>query len=511
MQAWKHRFCTTWLALLSLLSACEWTPSAGPVKPERLARGDFAVRGMLDNTRSRFAWVVRREEEERDRHFIFDIKARTSCELPERTYPLLDPLTPPTKWRDAAFLWPLLRQAADLEESVVFVTERCKLVEFSSTQGTALNSFPLDGGRGTVLLANDRQGRLAYVDPWREKENLIATGVGMFREQVNSTTAAEPGPQALWLIEDGRLRLRELDGTLRVSIGEKVSAFTQGAFSQPRIAFIAAGDLYEAVAPQFQPVLLARDACTPFYSGTLLSFASPCADRQLVRIDLTTGSTESFAPGVVERTEQRGLTFERQRNDAGELDLFVTFANASNRIQIVPPLERVQVLSSELLVGVDAARRFGVWSPQTGFQPILKGLYGLFPFMDARTNTYLWLAHHDVKDQVGRLSLLEQSKLELTELATGVPASGGYSFAGLQQVPEPVLIVLRDAKPAAVDEMGVPVRFRGTLEVRLVSGDLPSEIDAGVSSYTVVYDPEAGGLLYAIEKGDSQGLWFAAL
>ncbi len=468
------------------------------------------MRGMIDNTRSRFAWVSQRDEEE-SREFIFDLKSRTSCELPEDTYPLTYPLTPPLQRKDEAFLWPLLR-VRNLEESIVFSDERCKIAEFVSFEGSSANTFTLNDNQGAVLLVNDQKGKLSYVDPWRERENLIAKGVGMFSALLKGSGETEPGPQALWLIEKGELRLRNLDGTLRVTLGEKVTAFVQGAFSQLRVAFIAGGNLYEAVAPKFQPRFLQRDACNPRYSGTRLSFASPCADEQFVRIDLTTGEKEEdFEPGVVSENEVRGLSFQEQKNDEGSLDLFVTTPGGT-RTQIEPFLTNIQVLDTDNVAGRDPAGQFGVWKLSTRkFEVYLKGVAGISPFVDSRTSSLLWLVLHDAENEIGTLSLLEQSGFEITELATSVPVSGYSVGGGLQQVPEPVLVMLRDAKPSVFNEMGKPVRFRGTLEIRLVSGALPAEIDSQVSSYALVYDPESAGLLYAVDTGGRKGLWFAAL
>lgn len=514
MQAFQNRFCALWLVLVSLVAGCEWTPSAGPVQPERLASGQFVVRAMIDSARSRFAWATRVDDEQ-TRNFIFDLKSRTSCELPEATFPLSDPLLPPGKVKGTVFLWPLLRRGPDLEESVIFIDERCKRIEFFTVAGSSVSPFVLNGSQGTVLLVNDPKGKLSFVDPWREKEHVIAKGVVGFSELRNGTNEPEAGPQALWLIENGELRLRNLDGTLRVTLGEKVTGFVQGAFSQLRIAFIADGNLYEAVGPKFQPVLLRRDACNPYYSGTLLNYFTPCADRQLERIDLTTGEQEKFAAGVHRESETRGFSFEwqheKQPDETELLSVFVT-PPEGERTQIIPYLDNLQVLDAQNIAGRDATNRFGVWNVETGFREILKGVPegGIDAFVDSRTSSLLWLVLHDVKDGVGNLSLLEQSGFRFVPLANGVPASG-YSVAGLLQVPEPVLIVLRDSRPSVFDEMGRPVRFRGTLDVRLISGELPAEIDTKVSSYATVYDPEAGGLLYAIDSGENQGLWFAAL
>ncbi|MGC4070116.1 MAG: hypothetical protein QM784_36755 [Polyangiaceae bacterium] len=346
--------------------------------------------------------------------------------------------------------------------------------------------------------------------PWREEENLIATGVGQFEQRRANTTDTVPPPQALWLIEKGQLRLRQLDGKLLVSIGKDVTKFTQGAYSQLRIAFISGGNLFEAVEPAYQPVPLQADACEPSYSGTLLSFLSPCLEKQLLRIDLTTGTTETFSPGVYAQFETRGFLFERQRGIDDEIELFVTPPGACER-RITPALDNIQVLDANTIAGTDPDFTLGVWTFQAGFQPVLRNVSRAYQFVDSRTSALLWLVHHDVKDGLGTVSLLEQSKLQITTLAKKVPAAGGYAIGGLQQVPELVLMVLRNAKPFTFDTMGNPTRFRGTLEVSLLSGALPAKIDSDVSSYTLVFDTEAGGLLYAIDSGAKQGLWFAAL
>src|SRR5690606_36208215 len=97
---------------------------------------------------------------------------------------------------------------------------------------------------------------------------------------------------ALWLIEQGVLTQRTLTGERLLSLGANVQTFALEQYDTLRVAYVDDGALYEAAGPNFFPVLIAEDACEPRYDEFYLNFLAPCEERQLVRLDLTTGELE---------------------------------------------------------------------------------------------------------------------------------------------------------------------------------------------------------------------------
>jgi hypothetical protein len=492
------------LTSASLLS-CTWEPSARAVQPELLAEGSYEVLGMLDL--ARYAAFVRDPETE-PRVGIFDLRLGEPCEFPDDAVPVSPPIVGPSLDDEPPFLWPSARFAANGERSLAFSNERCELRDVGVNVSDTVYPLTLDADKRQVVLFGDSRGKLSVYDPWSEELTVIATGVGRFvqaqRPQING---APVGPQMLWLIENGVLTLRTLDGTKIVGRGTRVTELTQAAFATLRVAYIDAGNLYEAVAPEFRPALLAQDACGALYAGTTISFFSPCEARQLNRIDLTTGQLELFEPGVYAEWKQEGYTFERALKADKDI-LFVTPPNGT-RTQVTPTLvSDVQPLDNTRIVGRDAANNFGIWSAQLGFMPILRSAGRVVGFIDTRTNRLSWVALHEIKDGNATLSYLEQPSFRLETIARRV-APSSVSVLQILPVAEPVLVYVRDADVTQVE--GQRPNYRGSLDARVLSGDLESNISQDVTSYALVSDPSVPGLLYTTNAPKDKGLWFAAL
>jgi hypothetical protein len=98
-------------------------------------------------------------------------------------------------------------------------------------------------------------------------------------------------------------------------------------------------------------------------------------------------------------------------------------------------------------------------------------------------------------------------------LADGVPVqrSGGFVMergGGLPNYPfaEPIVLLIERAVPLAAE----PGRFKGRLRALLLSGAPSAQLAADVSSYQLVAVP-VPGVLYGVEEGADQGLWFVGL
>ncbi len=503
----RHTAATGLLALACLVaSGCTWEPSARAVQPQRLASGSFEVLGMLDA--SRYAGLVR-DPETKPSVEILDLRTDRRCAFPEATFPIAGVMTAGSSVDHPPFLWPSAHFFSDGPRTLSFADEKCALRDVDVPVGSNLSTLALDEDQREVLLFGDDRGNLSLYDPWNDELTKIASGVSRFNQALRAQSGGKPvGPQMLWLIENGALTLRTLEGELLVKRGTNVSELSQAAFASVRVAYVDGGDLYEAVAPDFTRAPVARDACTVSYSGAKLSFFSPCEARQLVRVDLSTGQREEFALGIYAEWKQNGFVFERGVDKDGKNQLFVTLPGGM-RTEVRPTLlADVQPLDATRIVGSDGSANFGIWSERDGFKTLLKKASGVFGFIDTRTNRLSWVAMHEVEGGRGTLAYLEQPAFKLNTIARKV-ATSSVSVQGLFPVEEPVLVYVRDA--TVITKAGQAPQYEGSLDARVLSGELESTISENVTSYALVPDPNVAGLLYTTSGTKGRGLWFAAL
>jgi hypothetical protein len=525
---WTRFSLLVWLCYLVpaasyLLTACgEWVPKARPVQPERVLEGATRVEMLLD-TNGRYALVTRFGEDDERSLSIVDWKNHKACALPDGVERFERPLFGPKNQRSSRpFFWmPVITRDEEGTQQLQFADERCKLQDAYGKFGGSWGRPALTDDGREVLLFSDGSGNLSRADPWLEETILLASKV----RSVTGVLQLADAPQALWLIEDDKLTQRLLDGTLVTSLGKQVTDFSQAIHDGLRVAYVDGSDLYEAVGPEFEPVPIADDACEPEYRSGFLDLYRPCADRQLLRILLFSGKVEEFADGVYLSFDDAGYTFEYVREEDGT-HLFAE-PPGRERMEIDPPLiGRPLVIDSSHIAGLieeddeeengRRSRTFVIWSATDGGEPqrVFPDVGEVFPFIDIRTSSYLWLMHHEVEEGFGKLSIFSERTLRLNLIDDAVPprdpglggAVRGYSIELLPAFPEPLLMYVTDAQPLERN----PAAFRGLLRARLLSGELASDIDEDVSSYAVVATP-LPGILYGIEEGEHPGLWFAAL
>jgi hypothetical protein len=487
------------LATLALV-CCDWEPLTRPAQPELLIEGSFVIDAKLGTT-DRYV-LVRSNGQAATRFLIVDLRTRKSCELPEGTVDAGVVVLPPNNEPPdelTPFLISVEVETAPDKVELFTSNPQCETRGPYAIIGSGPSSLDLDGDKRGAFVFGNGMGQLSFFDPWSEQGNVIAKNVaGYVQVSRLSNERGYVGPQALWIFEGGALTQRTLSGELLVKVGKNVTQLVQGVYDTLRVAYVDGPDVYEIAGPDFRPFLIARDACSPLYFGTTLNIRSPCTPPQLVRFDLRTETREEFPKGVYWSYSDDGVLLEYEEVDKRRL-LFAT-PPGGKRTQVVPTLFRAQVISGRRIAGASEDRTFGVWSQADGFLPLFENVVKLDPFIDVRASNYLWLIQHDEVDGLGRLSVFDQDSFELKTLATSVPV-GGYTVEFLQPVPEPVVVSIEDVAQG---------ELRGTLQVRLLSGELPSRIDDGVTSYEVIAAP-APGLLYTIAEGPKRGLWFAAL
>lgn len=501
-----------------LVSGCTWEPVARPVQPQQVFEGPARTDRMLDGE-SRFA-LVQVGADESLRWRIVDGESLDHCELRAGLRPIQSALSAPNLpgAKLPKLLLPL-RRLDDQDNGIYFSDERCvvqgPIGSIVEPRRAVVSLLGLRSDQRQVLLVLD-QGRLSVVDPWTSSARMVAERVSDFRVVEPPASANQREPEALWLIENKQLVQRALDGSVLLTpIGTEVSQLVQRRFEDGlRVAFRDGGDVFEAKGPDFVPKLIAANACAPSYRLTALDMWLPCAERQLVRMDLTTGTVRRFAPGVYESTTIGAVEIEKVRTAAMEEQLWVA-SGTNQRTQILPlPVSGFSMLGTSAIVARTSDNRFGVWNMRGEFTQIFEGVRELVSYRSLRTSEFEWLMLHDMKSDLGRISTFEQRDIERMmlqgqagfqprTLAEGVPAGGFRLHGGVG--PEPIILTLEQASPMQTIE-----GFSGTLHARLLSGALEARIDVGVSSTLLVVTPQAG-ILYAIGEGPKSGLWFAAL
>jgi hypothetical protein len=507
------------VAFSLLPTACNWEPLARKVKPQLLQAGPARVVRLLDGEGHYALFTLGTDDALRYR--ILNGTTRESCELPAGATPMLsDPLLAPNlKGTDIPrFLVPVLQAdptiampTDDQLPTLFYSDEKCVLRgPFGLTDGNP-STISLRADKRNVSLAAGPDAALRLVDPWTNQQVFLAGDVHGYDQvqQPDGTT----DPEAVWLLEAGKLTQRALDGTLLLTLGSDVSEFRQillqGAL---RIAFHDGTSVFEAKGPTFAPVLVADDACDPDYNGTALDLHTPCGDQQLVRIDLLTGEIKRFAPGVFRAYIQGDASFELVAGEAGT-EVWVVVGTV--RTQLLPaPNNSISVLDKGRVVGRTSDGTFGIWSLATGFTPAFTKVTQIQTFRDSRTSRLLWLMLYMGTANIGQLVGFDQTDLEHVIAGTQtepLKVLGQQVLANSYRVfypsilPEPLVLTLEPPFAMQADKS-----FSGALNAHLLSGSLESYIADAVSSSEIVTAP-LPGILYGVLEGPTSGLWFAAL
>lgn len=559
------------LVALAWLTGCDWEPVARPVQPELILEGSIRLEFLLD-LHGRYVLVSTEHTEEgeapRRAYSIVDWKTATRCDLPLEMVRFVPPIFGPSAQRRKSplFVLPVAVQEGETQ-ALKFFDEHCTQqgeTDFGAVSNT-IQTVALDEDGREVILYGNGMGVVSIADPWNDERTEIAEGVRRFALVQRSSMYS--APQLLWLVEDGALTQRTLDGELLLTMGSSVSEFSQVLFGELRIAFVDDGDLYEAIGPDFNPTRLAESACQPFYKGTTLELKRPCAEQQLVRINLQTGEPTEFEKGVFDSYTDNGYLFESSRDEKGRVHQWVEPPGGMRSEINAPFAGRPLVLNGGFLAGLkdlpidctlddDApndpdhpfarSRFFVIYDLMAGKNfRVLKSINDLFIFNDNRTSSYVWMVQHEVhssgeieEHKVGELALFNERALRPdslvppqcnpddpthfeppTQIETirdnvpersplgGTPTGAhGYSIETAIPFREPLLVVIGEAQPLTSN----PRLSRGKLEARLLSGELGSVIAEDVTSYFLVTTP-LPGVLYGVEEGDKPGLWFAAL
>ncbi len=534
-----------WLALASVgasVAACTWQPVAREVQPELVIAGPARVLRLIDDD-GHNALIGTGLTAPFTLHVLHS-ETREHCALPAGAVVewFVSPLTAPNLRgnRARSFWLPFFKRDGDTL-NLYYTDEKCALIgPFGETNNLELGVIQLRADSRNVSLLRDSKNNLSLVDPWTGEVTKIASGVTSYQSVQRSDNSSTP--EALWLVEDGKLTQRALDGTLLLSLGSRVDdVFAQTLRDQLRVVYVDNGNLFEAKGPSFTPVLIAESACNPLYQDNVLDLWMPCADRQLVRVDLMSGMIRRFAPQVFRAYSAADVTFEQVHDvadDPEDYSLWVSDGTTgmTPRFKLEPrPNAGVSVISNKRMVGLARNAQLGVWTISGGYTAGYRGVQRLQTFRDQRTGQLLWLIAYAVDAQrVSTVGVVEQRQLEAVvasiQLDAGVPGTSdaavpaarplvvaerahidGYRVFYPGSVREPVILTLEP--PVEADAAvfgGVEGVFSGALNAHLLSAEQSTYVDEPVQSYQVVSSP-IPGILYGILQGPRAGLWFAAL
>ncbi|MET0284306.1 MAG: hypothetical protein ABW352_07540 [Polyangiales bacterium] len=529
-----------WLAVGSVVGVgCEWQPIAREVAPELVLAGPARVSRLIDSE-GRNALVSIGAASPFTLHIV-RLDTRESCALPAGSVVpwFVQPLVAPNlRGKDArAFLLPVFKRDGE-QLNLYYTDEKCGVLgPFGETLPGDLGMLQLRSDSRNVSLVRDSKNTLRLVDPWSNKSTQIAERVTAYVPVQRSDASGLP--ESLWLVEDRKLTQRALDGTLLLTLGSDVGDyFVQTLRDQLRVAYVDRGNLYEAKGPSFAPVLIAEDACSPSYQDNALDLHMPCADEQLVRIDLTTGAIRRFAPKVFRSYTASELTFElaREKPDPDDYNLYVAegLTGMKPRALLDPrPNSGVSVIARQRMVGLSVDAQLGIWSLDGKFTAGYRGVQRLQTFRDQRTGQLLWLVAYAVdSERVATVGVIDQRQLEAVvasiELDAGVPGTSdasvpaarplvvaerahrdGYRVFYPSAVHEPVILTL-EPPITVIDPDPDNFVFSGALHAHLLSAEESTRVDDDVVSYEIVQAP-LPGIIYGILQGPRAGLWFAAL
>jgi hypothetical protein len=504
------------LAVFALYGAsCGFDPVARPPRPEQLSAEHVRVLSTLD-ARGEYALLARQSEEGPPRIAISRWRLKQRCDVPIVGEPTSAPLPPARGSRGQPALYiPLAVPSDDSSSELWLVDEQCEAYgPLGSVDARSVRTVIRDD-EGGHLLYRDAEQRLLVLDPRRGlTPRVLAEEVTILRA---TRELGGREREAVWAVAGGVLTLLTLEGEPLLAIGREVTEIAASR-DRERIAFVDGGQLYEAVAPDFQPNLLASDGCAPRYGRDTLEFNAPCEQELLQRVQLSTGEYREFAPGVFASFEQEGVQLDFAYE--GETTVLSATIGDNAPVTVEPTLQEgfVYVLADQNIAGLDPEGRFGTWNRRTrSFEPLIEAVHEVVPHRRGKQHTFTWLVYHDVEAALGTLSLVDVGG-ESSVIARGVPLPAQQGFviedgSALAQYPfaAPLAVLLEEAYPLGEEsEQSDAQRFCGRLKALAVTGAPRAVLAEDVCSYAIVAAP-VPGVLFSVEAGPKRGLWFVAL
>ncbi|MDI1444163.1 hypothetical protein [Polyangium sp. 6x1] len=351
-------------------------------------------------------------------------------------------------------------------------------------------------GRIEAHVARTTAGRVVRIDPWAGAVRTIAEGAGFWTYTRDR----------FWLVEGGRLVVRDRDGNRLQTAGMGVTEVAIAPLGD-EAAYVDEKGLWVLKAGDDEPAAIHTPAvpCKPEYPWSqrlMLAYREDCAAGVLAVQDRMTGQTRVFSSGVTSVRAYSGfetawIFFEREApGQAREL----WAVEGSGEPVLVGTNPRLDLLVWPHKAGFffdldhDGAKgTLGTWSLEAGFSPHFEGFVGLWR---SGQDELAALADADAAGNVGTLVLFDSGtlaeSLRVPRVHRSTPRLARQASA---------LGYVRDWD----DALGA-----GTLEAWISDRDQQIEVDTGVAEFGEVFWPKPG-MVYAVHAPERAGLWSAHL
>ncbi|MDI1436853.1 hypothetical protein [Polyangium sorediatum] len=346
--------------------------------------------------------------------------------------------------------------------------------------------------RTEAYAARTTSGEVVWIDPWAGSMRTISEGASFWKY------AAE----TFWLIEGGRLVLRDREGNTLQTAGEGVTEVVVDFTGEA--AYVDALGLWVLKLGDPAPMAIPTAAapCKPeyFYVNSLkLAYRDDCAAGVLAVRDLTTGDTRLVAAGVtsarfVRRASKSWIFFQREE-PGKKRELWAVPGDGEPVLVGTNPKPDGYVWSFQeegSLVELNhdgTSGTLGTWTLEGGFSPLLEGIGGAWVQRGAHLAMVV-----DEQAEVGTLVVLDKETLaEALRVPRVHRATPWFSY----QAPALGYVHGWD------DALGA-----GTLGAWISANGQQIDVDTGVSEFDEIYWPEPG-IVYAVRTPERAGLWSA--
>jgi hypothetical protein len=348
-------------------------------------------------------------------------------------------------------------------------------------------------------------GSLLWIDPWAPSIRTIGQNVSHYGRMNKS---AFMDKTTFWLVEDGALVLRDIEGNTLVSAGSGVTEVA-AAPDGTELAFVDEGGLFVMKVEDLTPAPIVTEGapCKVKYtwlSAPTLTYREDCALGNLAILDRSTGDKWLFSSDVVDAQTLPVLdamwVFFLREPPGGERELWAVPEGSEPVLVGVDPYPEVYmlgfghehgsfvILEHDSENGTGGTGTLGAWTPAGGFEPLLEGV-GWF----STRNEYLPV----VADREGDVGALVA--LELDTLVSALRVEGVHWMTVRSSPQAPVLGYIRGWDSA----LGA-----GTFEVWIQPTGQQVTVDEGVSEFRELFWPEPGAV-YAVRAPGREGLWTA--
>jgi hypothetical protein len=362
------------------------------------------------------------------------------------------------------------------------------------------------------------------VDPWEEQIEELATSVEQF----------EMSGDDLWTLEAGQLIVRR-QGRIEARIGADVTEIHPGPGGSGWGVFVDAGNLFQVEVGE-EPELVREDVCDVAHVGgsdeRILRYFSPCATRRLVADSLRLfEDDEVFEEDVMairtfEVSVRGSYIFQFWVGNPGDEagTLFYRRAGLAP-VEVGPdaPLWMDDVLEASNWAVID-------WNGESGslvplwdwpFEPVAHGFaeqnsLGILSDFDGTTGTLHAVRNNELADELGRHvpPRATRGRAFVADSQDGIVGDLFVVEEGARR------FIAHDVEREAFsfsENLSSVLIYLDEFDVRTGAGKLHALLlDSGdrlrlsndVGAYVEMGLPKPG-VLYRVERGSRQGLWFA--